>query len=192
MVNAFADADVFDRNLELVGDADDHAALGSAVELRQRKGIDFSGGSELLGLLDSILSRGGIQHKQDFMRSIRNDLLHDGLDLSQLAHEVDLVVQTASGVDDDYISILCHRRLHRVESHGSGVGALTLLDARHAYPIRPNLQLTDGSGTEGIGSAEHDLLARLLEVVRQLADGGGLAHTVHAYYQYDIGLMVGR
>ena len=54
VVDAFADADIFDRNLELVGDADDHATLGGAVELGQSQSVDFSGGSELLGLFDGV------------------------------------------------------------------------------------------------------------------------------------------
>ena len=42
--------DVTDRDLELVADADDDAALGSAVELGEGEGIDIGGGSELAGL----------------------------------------------------------------------------------------------------------------------------------------------
>ena len=56
MVDAFADADVFDRNLELVGDANDHAAFGGAVELGQRESIDLGGGGELLCLFDGVLA----------------------------------------------------------------------------------------------------------------------------------------
>ena len=56
VVYAFTDTDVLDRDLELVGDADDDAALGGAVELGQREGVDLGGSSELLGLFDGILS----------------------------------------------------------------------------------------------------------------------------------------
>ena len=56
MVDAFADADVFDRNLELVGDADDHATLGGAVQLGQSQGIDLGGSGELFGLFDGVLA----------------------------------------------------------------------------------------------------------------------------------------
>ena len=56
MVNAFADADVLHWNLELVGDADDHATFGGAVKLGQREGINLGGSGELLGLFDGILA----------------------------------------------------------------------------------------------------------------------------------------
>ena len=114
------------------------------------------------------------------MRCVRDDLLHDGLDFGQFTHEVDFVVQTASRVDDDNVGILRHSGFHRVESHRSGVGTLTLLNNGHTYPLSPNLQLRNSSRTESVGSTKHDLLARLLKVVGQLADGGSLAHAVHA------------
>ena len=101
-------------------------------------------------------------------------------------------MQTAGGVDDDHVGILGHGRLHRVESHGSGVSALTLLHNRNSYPISPDLELTDGGGTEGVRSTQHDLLASVLEVVGQLADGGCLAHAVHTHNHDDIRLLVGR
>ena len=90
------------------------------------------------------------------MRGVGNNLLHDGLDLGQLAHEVDLIVQTASGVDNDHIGILGHGRLHCVESHRRGVGTLTLLNARYTYPIGPNLELADGGSTEDNAADEKD------------------------------------
>ena len=68
---------------------------------------------------------------------------------------------------------------------------MTLLNNGHTYPLSPNLQLRNGSRTEGIGSAKHDLLASLLEVVGQLADGGGFAHAVHADDHNHIRLLVG-
>ena len=67
-----------------------------------------------------------------------------------------------------------------------------MLHNRDAYPFGPDLELADGSGTEGVGSTEHDFLACLLEVVGQFTDGGGLAHAVYANDHDDIRLLVGR
>ena len=56
MVDAFADTNVLDRNLELIGNADDHATFGGAVQFGQSQGVDLCSSCELLGLFDGILA----------------------------------------------------------------------------------------------------------------------------------------
>ena len=70
----FSHPDVFDRDPELVGDPDDHAAFCGTVEFCQGQCIDLCGGGKLFGLFEGILSGGGIQHQQDFMGSVGDEL----------------------------------------------------------------------------------------------------------------------
>ena len=53
----------------------------------------------------------------------------------------------------------------------------------HAGPVGPDLQLVSCGSTEGIRRAKQDPLALLGQLIRQLADGGGLAHAVDADHQ---------
>ena len=64
-------------------------------------------------------------------------------------------------------------------------------DHRDAVALTPHLQLLDGGGAEGIAGGEHDLLALTLQLLGQLADGGGLAHAVHADHKNHVGLLLG-
>ena len=57
VLHAFAQANVFDRNPEMVGNTDDYTAFGRPVELRNGQRIDFRCGGKLLSLLKSVLSR---------------------------------------------------------------------------------------------------------------------------------------
>ncbi|MCY1424132.1 hypothetical protein D9M71_398680 [compost metagenome] len=53
-------------------------------------------------------------------------------------------------------------------------------DDRDLVALAPDLQLLDRSSAEGVTGGEHDLLAFELQLLRQLADGGGLAGAVDA------------
>ena len=171
-----ADADVFDGYLELVGDTDDHAALGSAVQLGDGQRVDLRGGGELFGLFEGVLARGAVEDEQYFVRALGHELADDVLDLHELVHEVDFVVETAGGVDDDDLAVVGDGRLDGVEGHGGGVGAHFLGHDRHVAAVAPLFELVDGGGAEGVGGAEGHRIAVLLELVGQFPDGGGLAH----------------
>ena len=73
--------------------------------------------------------------------------------------------------------------------HGGGIGAHRLLDDVHPGALRPDGELLHGRGAEGIGGADHDLLALGGQHGRELADGGGLPHPVHAHDEHDIRLL---
>lgn len=74
----------------------------------------------------------------------------------------------------------------KVSNATDAVGAHFLLDDGHAYALAPDIELLDGSSAECVGSTEIHLFAVLLELVCQLADGGGFAHTVYANNHYDV------
>ena len=60
-----------------------------------------------------------------------------------------------------------------------------MADNRHLRALRPDLKLISRRRAEGIRRREHDAVASVLEAHRQLADGGRLAHAVHADDHHD-------
>ena len=67
-----------------------------------------------------------------------------------------------------------------VVAERGGVGVVLALDHFHADALRPDAELLDGGGAEGIGGGEHDAVAAFLEEVGELGGGGGLAGAVDA------------
>jgi hypothetical protein len=57
----------------------------------------------------------------------------------------------------------------------------------YAHALAPELELVHGGGPEGIGRAQHHLLAPLVELGGQFADGGGFAHAVDAHHHDHVG-----
>ena len=79
--------------------------------------------------------------------------------------------------------------MRTVEGHGSGIGAHRLLDDVHPGALRPDGELLHGRGAEGIGGADHDLLALGRQHRRELADRSGLPHPVRAHDEHHIRLL---
>ena len=57
-----------------------------------------------------------------------------------------------------------------------------LSNHRDVVALAPDLQLLNRRRTEGIARRQHHRFALLLELTRQLADGGGFTHTVHTHH----------
>ena len=68
VVDAFADADVADRQLQVVGDGDGDAALGRAIELGEHDAGDAGDAHELARLREAVLPDGRVEHEQHFVR----------------------------------------------------------------------------------------------------------------------------
>ena len=174
--------------MQLVADANDDAALCRAVKLGDGKRSDLRDGGKLLGLLESVLAGRAVEHQKHLVGGSGEHLLHHVLDFLQLVHQPHLVVQTSCGVDEHHVGVVSLGTLQGVESHRGGVAAHLLLDDGHPYPLAPDDELLHGSGTEGVGSTEVDLLASLFELPGQLANGSGLAHAVHTDNEDDVGV----
>ena len=121
------------------------------------------------------------------MRNAGGDLLHDALDLGQLVHQVLLVVESPSRIDQDHVVPLGDGAFHGVEGDGGGVGVLALSDEIGPGALSPNPQLVYGRGPERVGGPDGDLEAPLGELVAEFADGRGLAHAVDSDDQENIG-----
>ena len=98
-------------------------------------------------------------------------------------------MEAAGGVDDDDVGAAGLGGADGVVGYAGGVAAHFLLHDGHADALAPDDELLYGGRTEGVGGAEHDAQSGLLELVGELADGGGLAHSVHADYHDDVGLL---
>ena len=100
-------------------------------------------------------------------------------------------MQTSCGVDDYDICSVCLSRRERIESYGCRVGTHLLFYYGHTYALAPDANLLNGSCTECVGSTEIHFLARLLELISELANGGCLADTVHTNNKNHVRTMVG-
>ena len=176
------------RQLELLGQRHQHAALGAAVELGHHQRIDRRHGLEGLDLGMGVLAGRGVEHQQAGMRRRRIELADDAHDLGELVHQVGLVVQAARRVDQQHVAAFGLGALQRLVGETRGIGAGVLGDHRHAGAIAPHFQLLDGGGAEGIARRQHDLAALALVEVGELGDGRGLAAAVDADHQHDMRL----
>ena len=89
-------------------------------------------------------------------------------------------MQSARGVTDDHIAAACGAGVDGIKYHRCRVGAFLVAHQIHLRTVCPDLQLVDGSCTEGICRCQQHLFALLAQVVGKLADGGGLAHPVYS------------
>lgn len=182
----FAETYVFHRNAQHVAYSDHHTSLCRAVKFGDGKVCHLRGCGELACLLECVLSRRSVEHKQHFVRSSGHDTFHHTLDFRQLIHQSFLVVEATCGVYYHHITTLSHRTAQRVESNSRSIAAELLLDNGNVCTTRPFIKLLDGRGTECIGSTEHHFVAGSLILVSELAYGGSLAYTVNTHHHYDV------
>ena len=111
------------------------------------------------------------------------------LDLLQLLHQVRLRRQPARGVDEDDVAAARLAGDDGIEAHSGRIAAFLADDldpagrpaaAGRAGALGPRQQLLARRGAEGVGGGEQDLLIRVDEVARELADARRLARAVDA------------
>ena len=92
-----------------------------------------------------------------------------------------LVLQPPGGVDEDHVGLLLGRRHARPRRRRSpGRTPQAPRTVVHPDALAPGGELLGGSGAEGVGGAEHDVLVLGDEDPGELAHGGGLAGAVDA------------
>src|SRR5690606_12707138 len=121
VVHFFTHANILHRYLELVGYTDNHASFGGAIEFGKGQCVDVGGLGKLLALLNGILAGRSVEYEQDLMGCTRYDFPHHLLDLRQLVHKGDLVVQPACGVDDGYIVAIGYGRFDGIKRYRSRI-----------------------------------------------------------------------
>ena len=87
------------------------------------------------------------------MRSPRQGLVNNPLNLFQFIHQVYFGMEAAGSIDNDDIGFTLDRGLNRIKGHGRRISAHILLDNRHFGPLSPDRKLLDGSRAKGIGCA---------------------------------------
>src|SRR5229473_2232689 len=89
-------------------------------------------------------------------------------------------MQAAGGVHDDGVGGARFGGGDRVVNNRGRIGAGFLLDHFDAIALRPNFELLDGSGAEGVRSAENYAGAFFAQSIGELADAGGFAGAIDA------------
>ena len=115
------------------------------------------------------------------MRRGRILLAHDADDLLQLVHQRGFVVQAAGGVDQQDVGPLAARALvsaSKARPAASVLGGPEITGAAGA--LAPDLQLLHRGGAERVAGDQHGVSALLAIVLREFADGRGLAGAVDA------------
>ena len=77
-----------------------------------------------------------------------------------------------------------------IESEPGGVRADPPRQDLGPRPFTPDLELVDGSGPERVAGGQHYRPSILAQLMRKLADGGGLAGAVDPDHQDDVGAVI--
>src|SRR5450759_5201949 len=157
IVHPFAEADQLDGDAKLALYLYDDAALRGSVELGEHDAGDVDHLGELTSLGEAVLADGGVENEQHL--GDRGDLLDDPLHLAQLIHQARLGVQSPSRIDEDHVRAAVTSRSDRRVRDRRGVGPFSAPYGLDADPVSPRRELVRGSGSERVGSAEHDGLA---------------------------------
>ena len=173
--------DELDRQPELVRDRDGHAALGRAVELRQRDAGHAGRLAEQPRLLQAVLPGRRVDDEQRLVRRALEPALDHAPHLGELLHQVRLRVQAAGGVDDHDVpapraSAPRSRRRRRRRGRRRAGAPTKSAPARSAQ-----ISSCSSAAARNVSAgAEDDGAAVLAQLLRELADRRRLARAVDA------------
>ena len=178
-MQGFAHADEAHRHWPRFGDGGNDAAFGGAIQF----GDDQAGKPQRIiegfDLHYRILAGVGVQHQHHLVRRSGIGLGDDAFYFFDFFHEMQLCRQTAGGISEHDVDAACFSRAHRIENNRGGI-ARFLANHRDVIALAPGHQLLARRGAEGVARRQQHRLALGLEVLCQLADGGGFAGAVHA------------
>src|SRR5436190_4466791 len=141
IVERLPHADQLHGQAELVRDRDRDAALGTAVELRQRDAGDTDGLAEQPRLLQTVLPRGRVDDEQGLVRRALEPAFDHAAHLRELLHQIRLRVQAAGSVDDHDVGAVASRSLDRVVRDGRRVRPALPADELRVRTPGPDLEL---------------------------------------------------
>ena len=118
------------------------------------------------------------------------EFLHDADDLGQLFHERALIMQAAGRINEKKVFALFRRAFDTVIGEARSISSVFSRDNGHIGALPPHLKLFDRRSTEGISRHEHDGFAFFTVMAGHFADGCGLADTVDADHEDDMGLLL--
>src|SRR5579862_557254 len=88
VVDLFTGADETDWEIQFVGDGDDDAALGGAVEFGEHDSCDAGVAPEFAGLVQAVLAGGGVEDEEHVVRRARDNFRGGALHFFELGHEI--------------------------------------------------------------------------------------------------------
>ena len=169
-----------DRQLELLGRRDQHAAARGAVELGHHQTGHAGDVAEHLDLVQCVLAGGGVEDQHRVVRGGYRLFLQHAADLGEFVHQAGLVLEAAGGVDDQHVGAGLAGLFEGGKGQPRRVAAFGSGDDRNPGTLAPDLQLLGRRRPERVAGGQHDGIVLLGETVRQLGDGGGLAAAVDA------------
>src|SRR3954468_15548439 len=156
------------------------AAAGVAVELGQDHAVELRDLGELLGDVDRVLTGHRVDHEQ---HDVRLDAL---LDVRELGHERLVDVQAAARVDDQDVLAVALGLVERPAGDVDRVAVGPLLVDRRARLAADLDELLDGGRPVDVARRDRDArLVLLLEQLRELRGGRGLARALQARHEDD-------
>src|SRR5581483_632867 len=191
VINLLADTDILDGQPEFARDGDHHPALGGAIKLGENNAGCTGMLNELTGLGKAVLSGCCVKDQQHLVGSASDLAPRDSAHLFELGHQIELRMKAARGIHDHGIVLAFLRSGERVVDHGSGVCPRLLLDYFSVDPLRPYFELFCRGGAESVRRAQKGAPAPLHVKVSELCDAGGLAHSVDADDEDDLGHSLG-
>src|SRR4051794_30648140 len=98
------------------------------------------------------------------MRCTGNYLLNAAFDLAKFVHQVSLVVQATSCINQYNFGTTGNCTLHRIESNCGGIGTHGLFYNRNSCTVAPDGYLVYSSSTESVCCAKQNLLACFFKI----------------------------
>ena len=120
------------------------------------------------------------------------DFLHYSADLTQLVHQINLVVKPACGVHQYYASTVADSLLYCRIGNRCRVGVHALLHEGGSRAVGPNSELVYCRGTECVCCTQYHRMAFASEFLGKLAYGSGFAYAVDPDHQNHHGLACGN
>ena len=150
-----------------------------AVELGQDETGEAERRVKRAHLPQRVLARVGIEDEERLVGRGGVDLADDPLDFANFFHQVSLGREAARRVCEHDIDAPRLRRADRVEHHRGGVPAV-LRDHGHSVSLSPDRELLACGRPERVARGQQHRMPLRLQNLRELADRGRLAGSVHA------------
>ena len=159
-------------------DAQGSTASGVTIQLGEDDASIVKAVVELLGRIDSILTRHGIHHEENLVG------LHRIAEVLNLLHQLLVHSLPTSGIDDEHIESLSLGMLYGITGNAHRVGGTLLEMDRHPNLFAQDTQLFHGSRAEGVAGSQQRIAVLLLaQELSQLAAHGRLARTIQTSHQ---------
>ena len=187
VVHAFPDTDPTNRELQAVGNGEDHAALRCSIQFGEYDARDPGGGAKSLGLLDAVGACGRIKHQQHFVWCPRHLSCCDVADLLKLFHQICPGMEASGGIDEDLVKTAGRGCGDRIKDNGRRVRPFLLVNHRRRDSLGPHLELFNGRGAKGIGRGEDHRTTGFLTSLGQLGNSRCFPGAVDAHHERDLG-----